>query len=59
MLIFAAFITFEVCVGIFWPSMGTMRGRYVPEAGRLLNFIGCLGYYIVRLKKFFFKPDRP
>ena len=26
---------FEVCVGIFWPSMGTMRGKYVPEEGRL------------------------
>ncbi len=33
-LIFAAFILFEVCVGIFWPAMGTMRGRYVPETGK-------------------------
>nr|XP_006822547.1 PREDICTED: molybdate-anion transporter-like [Saccoglossus kowalevskii] len=30
--IFAGFIVFEVCVGIFWPAMGTMRGQYVPEA---------------------------
>jgi len=39
-LIFAAFITFEVCVGIFWPSMGTLRSRYVPEAARstIMNF---------------------
>ncbi|CAF0937751.1 unnamed protein product [Brachionus calyciflorus] len=39
-LIFFAFIVFEVCVGIFWPSMGTMRGRYVPETARstIMNF---------------------
>ncbi|RNA12370.1 molybdate-anion transporter-like isoform X2 [Brachionus plicatilis] len=39
-LIFSAFILFEICVGIFWPSMGTMRGRYVPETARstLMNF---------------------
>lgn len=40
LLIFLSFILFEVCVGIFWPSMGTMRGRYVPESARstLMNF---------------------
>ena len=32
-LLFAAFVTFEVCVGLFWPSMGYMRGIYVPENG--------------------------
>lgn len=39
-LIFGGFIIFEVCVGIFWPSMGTMRGQYVPEATRstVMNF---------------------
>lgn len=39
-LIFIAFITFEVCVGIFWPSMGTMRSYLVPEAARstIMNF---------------------
>eukprot|EP00878_Enallax_costatus_P036918 GHUV01041539.1.p1 GENE.GHUV01041539.1~~GHUV01041539.1.p1 ORF type:complete len:102 (-),score=2.04 GHUV01041539.1:665-970(-) len=26
-----AFCVFEVCVGIFWPSMMTMRATYVPE----------------------------
>ena len=38
--IFWSFVVFEVCVGIFWPSMGTMRGRYVPESARstLMNF---------------------
>ena len=26
-----AFCVFEVMVGIFWPSMMTMRAHYVPE----------------------------
>jgi fucose permease len=26
-----AFCLFELCVGIFWPSMMTMRANYVPE----------------------------
>lgn len=40
MFIFWAFITFEVCVGIFWPAMGTLRGKLVPEAARstIMNF---------------------
>ncbi|KAK3576673.1 hypothetical protein CHS0354_004958 [Potamilus streckersoni] len=40
MLIFAAFLVFECCVGIFWPSMSTMRGKYVPEETRatIMNF---------------------
>jgi len=39
-LIFTAFLTFEICVGIFWPAMGTLRGRLVPEAARstIMNF---------------------
>jgi len=38
--VFVAFIVFEVCVGIFWPAMGFMRGIYVPEATRatIMNF---------------------
>ena len=23
---------FEVCVGVFWPSMSTMRSKYIPES---------------------------
>jgi len=40
LVIFSGFIIFEICVGIFWPSMGTMRDRYVPEATRatIMNF---------------------
>lgn len=40
LLIFSAFIIFEVCVGIFWPAMGTLRGRIVPETARstIMNF---------------------
>lgn len=40
MAIFAAFVFFEVCVGIFWPSMSFMRGIYIAEATRatIMNF---------------------
>lgn len=36
----AAFCAFEVMVGIFWPSMMTMRSAYVPEEMRstIINF---------------------
>lgn len=39
-LIFIGFVVFEVCVGIFWPAMGTLRSRLVPEAARstIMNF---------------------
>lgn len=39
-VIYWSFIVFEVCVGIFWPAMGTMRGKYVPESTRstIMNF---------------------
>ena len=33
--IFIAFLVFEVCVGIFWPAVSTMRGKYVPESSEL------------------------
>jgi len=35
-----AFFSFEICVGIFWPTMGMLRGRYVPEDVRatVMNF---------------------
>ena len=29
-----AFCLFEVCVGMFWPSMMSMRAQYVPEEMR-------------------------
>ncbi|KAK5970230.1 molybdate-anion transporter, partial [Trichostrongylus colubriformis] len=32
--IFVAFLVFELCVGIFWPAMGYLRGTYVPEETR-------------------------
>ncbi|XP_045165418.1 molybdate-anion transporter-like isoform X2 [Mercenaria mercenaria] len=40
LIIFIAFLVFEVCVGLFWPSMSTMRGKYVPEETRatVMNF---------------------
>lgn len=33
-IVFLGFLVFEVCVGIFWPSLSTMRGKYVPEETR-------------------------
>ncbi|XP_028407733.1 molybdate-anion transporter-like isoform X2 [Dendronephthya gigantea] len=33
-LIYFSFLVFECCVGIFWPAMATMRGKYVPEETR-------------------------
>jgi len=39
-VIFAGFLVFEMCVGIFWPALSTMRSKYVPEAARatVMNF---------------------
>ncbi|KAI5080064.1 hypothetical protein GOP47_0005543 [Adiantum capillus-veneris] len=35
-----AFCIFEVCVGVFWPSIMKLRSQYVPEESRstILNF---------------------
>eukprot|EP00741_Cyanophora_paradoxa_P002968 tig00000655_g2881.t1 len=35
-----SFLIFEVCCGIFWPCLGTMRSKYVPEEVRatIMNF---------------------
>jgi len=59
---FLAFCVFEVCVGMFWPSLGFMRSRYVPEEVRAtvmnmfripLNFIVCIVlYHISSLSEF-------
>ena len=55
---FASFLIFELCVGIFWPAMGALRARYVPEAARAtvinvfrvpLNMIVCVLLYSVDL----------
>lgn len=41
-VVYAGFIIFETCVGLFWPSMGFMRGIYVPEAGKIILLWGGL-----------------
>ncbi|KAK3103290.1 hypothetical protein FSP39_018234 [Pinctada imbricata] len=40
LVVFCGFLVFECCVGIFWPSLGQMRGKYVPEDTRatIMNF---------------------
>ena len=54
-----AFCAFEVMVGIFWPSMMTMRSAYVPEEIRStiinffripLNLFVCAVLYNVRVE---------
>lgn len=52
--IMGAFIAFEIAVGVFWPSIGTLRSRYLPEEQRAtiinlfrvpLNAMVCLVLY--------------
>eukprot|EP00808_Paulinella_micropora_P024877 g56531.t1 len=33
-VIIGCFMIFEVCVGLYWPAMGTLKGMIVPEASR-------------------------
>lgn len=33
-LVYLGFLVFEGCVGIYWPTMGTMKGMYVPDGQR-------------------------
>ncbi|KAJ7369678.1 hypothetical protein OS493_037265 [Desmophyllum pertusum] len=33
-VIFVGFLVFEFCVGLFWPAMGVLRSKYVPESTR-------------------------
>ncbi|CAF0820693.1 unnamed protein product [Adineta ricciae] len=33
-IMFAGFLIFESCVGIFWPAMAQLRSKYVPEEAR-------------------------
>ena len=42
-----AFCLFEVCVGVFWPSMMSMRAQYVPEEMRstIINLFRCAHAY--------------
>jgi len=39
-MVLGAFLLFEVCCGIYFPCMGTLRGKYIPEATRaaIMNF---------------------
>jgi len=33
-LVFAGFLVFEACVGMYFPAMGTLKSKEVPEAAR-------------------------
>mmetsp|Transcript_53005 Transcript_53005/g.128588 ORF Transcript_53005/g.128588 Transcript_53005/m.128588 type:complete len:602 (+) Transcript_53005:72-1877(+) len=41
-LIMASFFTFEACVGMYFPSIGTLRSKYVPDSHRsvIMNLFG-------------------
>jgi MFS family permease len=38
----ASFFTFEACVGMYFPSIGTLRSKYVPDSHRsvIMNLFG-------------------
>ena len=40
--IVAAFFAFELCVGMYFPSIGTLRSKYVPDSHRsvIMNLFG-------------------
>ena len=40
--IVASFLVFEACVGFYFPSIGTLRSKYVPESHRsvIVNIFG-------------------
>ena len=31
---YAAFLGFEICVGVFWPAISTLRSKHIPEESR-------------------------
>eukprot|EP01135_Chromosphaera_perkinsii_P003899 Nk52_evm16s261 gene=Nk52_evmTU16s261 len=45
LIVLGAFVVFEGCVGIFWPAIGTMRGKYIPEEVRST----CMNFFRVPL----------
>lgn len=57
-LLFLSICTFEVCVGVFWPSMMSLRAKHLPDELRsttmncfrvALNLIVCMLLYSVRV----------
>ena len=40
--IVAAFFVFEACVGMYFPSIGTLRSKYIPDSHRsvIMNLFG-------------------
>lgn len=38
----AAFLTFEICVGLYFPLIGTLRSKYIPDSHRsvIMNLFG-------------------
>lgn len=40
LIVFSSFLSFEVCCGLYFPCIGTLRGKYIPENTRaaIMNF---------------------
>jgi hypothetical protein len=38
--VFGSFLMFEICCGVYFPTYGTLRGKYIPEHSRsaIMNF---------------------
>jgi len=52
---FFAFVVFETCVGVHFPSIGTLRSRYIPEESRsaVMNFFRIpLNIFVIIILKF-------
>jgi MFS family permease len=41
-ILVAAFFAFEMCVGMYFPSIGTLRSKYIPDSHRsvIMNIFG-------------------
>ena len=41
-VLIAAFFLFEACVGMYFPSIGTLRSKYIPDSHRsvIMNLFG-------------------
>jgi MFS family permease len=39
-MVFFSFVMFETCVGLYFPTQGTLRSKYIPEETRaaIMNF---------------------
>jgi len=59
---FIAFVVFEICCGIHYPSVGILRSKYIPESSRsaVMNFFRIpLNLLVVAILKWLISMDWP